>query len=359
MSKPKHARQISKNWHIRASAPCRIDVGGTWDLKAFALPYEYIKPSTVNFALNLRTNVELLPYKPGLVKISDRNAEEVYHIDEAPFDTNFRLMFAIVSYFQLHGLEIKITYEGPPRSGLGGSGVLAVCTVSALDRARHIIDPKTKLLSKQQIIQIAHDIEDGLHFSHTGLQDQCGAAYGGINHWVWNYTSPLGKFSRIPVMDKESHGDFSSRLLVAYVGQTHVSNEVNKEQVASFQSGKTRSKWLRIKDLSDEFAKALNRGDWTKASKIIQEENDIRLSMVPRRITPVGEKLQEATREVGGGFAIAGAGNGGCVWAICPKIDQQEELRSAWANILSEVKYGQVLDVDIDNVGLLTKTFPK
>ena len=55
---------------IKTSAPCRIDSGGTWDIKSLALPLEGADPITVNLAINLRTYVTLLPYKSGWVRIS-------------------------------------------------------------------------------------------------------------------------------------------------------------------------------------------------------------------------------------------------------------------------------------------------
>jgi len=342
-------------WKIVASAPCRVDVGGTWDLKAFALPYEYTRPATVNFALTMRTEVELRPFKEGWVKVVDEYAEEAYPLDEAPFDTNFRLIFAIASCFNLHGMEIRLSYNSPPRSGLGGSGVLAVCTVAALDRAATLLVNGLPL-SKKQIVHIAHDIEDGLRFSYTGLQDQCAAVYGGVNKWIWCYTSPNGKFERHEVLSEERHAELASRLLVAYVGESHVSSDVNRKQVASFQSGKTRGKWLRINDIANEFADAMAELDWERVAALIQEENDIRLSMVPSRITPIGESLQAAAQEIGGGFGVVGAGNGGCVWAVCPKREQASQLRLRWQELLAGVPNGKVLTVGIDNLGMAVET---
>ncbi|MCX6013579.1 MAG: hypothetical protein NTV30_09290 [Chloroflexi bacterium] len=342
----------NNKWMVKTSAPCRLDVGGTWDLKAFALPYEYVKPCTVNMALDMRTFVEVLPYKDGWIKISDPNSEEGYTFDEIPFDTNFRLVFAIVSYFHLSGLEIRISYDAPPKSGLGGSGVLAVSTVTALGKVANLMKRNESELSKKQIIHIAHDIEDGLRLSYTGLQDQCAATYGGVNKWIWCYTSMNGKYERSVVLPEQYHNELSSRLSVAYVGESHVSSDVNKEQVASFNSCKTRNKWLRIKDITNEFADALKMLDWNKAANLIQEENDLRLSMVPYRITPVGEKLQQIAHKLDGGFAIAGAGNGGCVWALCPDHDQANELRSRWQEMLNDVHNGKLLEVGIDNLGV-------
>ncbi|MDD5738654.1 MAG: hypothetical protein PHY72_01865 [Candidatus Pacebacteria bacterium] len=355
MNQARNICNLLKKWRITASAPYRVDVGGTWDLKAFALPYERIKPTTVNFALSMRTKVELLPFMDGWVKVSDKYTEEAYAWEGIPFDTNFRLIFAIISYFHLHGLEIKLSYDAPPKSGLGGSGVLAVCTVGALDKAQDLLEPNTPTLSKVQIVHIAHNIEDGLRFSYTGLQDQCAAAYGGVNKWIWRYASMDGKFERHEVLPEEHHAEIASRLLVAYVGESHVSSDVNKEQVASFHSGKTRQKWLRINDIASEFADAIAILDWEKVVALVQEENDIRLSMIPCRITPIGERLQTIAQEIGGGFGITGAGGGGCVWAICPKPEQTSELRSRWQELLKNVPNGKVLDVGIDNQGMIVE----
>lgn len=353
MIKGRSVHDLLTRQRITASAPCRLDVGGTWDLKAFALPYECIKPATVNIALSMRTQVELRPFEEGWVKVDDEYAEEAYPINEVPFDTNFRLMFAIVSYFNMHGLEIRLSYDAPPKSGLGGSGVLTVCTVAALGKAMSLLETGASILSRKQTVQIAHDIEDGLRFSYTGLQDQCAAAYGGVNKWVWCYTSENGKFERYEVLSKEHHIELASRLVVAYLGESHDSRDVNQEQVASFQSGKTRKKWLRINDIANEFADALASLNWGKAAALVQEENDIRLSMVPCRITPVGEQLQDITLEIGGGFGIAGAGNGGCVWALCSKPEQARELELRWGEILQDVPDGKVLNVGIDDLGVV------
>ena len=40
---------------VVSSAPCRLDVGGTWDLKCFALPYASLNPATTNIAISART----------------------------------------------------------------------------------------------------------------------------------------------------------------------------------------------------------------------------------------------------------------------------------------------------------------
>jgi len=99
---------------IKTSAPCRIDSGGTWDIKAFAL----------------RTSVRLLPYKRGWVKISSDNFEssESYQASSAPFNSRFGIFFALISFYNFHGLELVIESTSPVKAGLGGSSTAVVAT---------------------------------------------------------------------------------------------------------------------------------------------------------------------------------------------------------------------------------------
>ena len=100
---------------FEASAPCRIDSGGTWDIKALALPLEGIGPITVNMALNLRTRVRLLPFKNGWVALSSEGFSQTqqHPFEGLPFHPPFGLFFAAVTYFGFHGLQIRISSESP------------------------------------------------------------------------------------------------------------------------------------------------------------------------------------------------------------------------------------------------------
>src|SRR5690349_13552620 len=76
-------RDLLRRVSITASAPGRIDCGGTWDIKALALAQERIQPVTVNIAINLRTTVRLYPYDSGKVAIHSQGFDD----EEAPVDT--------------------------------------------------------------------------------------------------------------------------------------------------------------------------------------------------------------------------------------------------------------------------------
>ena len=345
---------VLKEKELFASAPCRLDVGGTWDLKAFALLYRHVTPTTTNMALSLRTNLWLKSFKENWVKICDPTASEEYCLDDLHFNTHFGLLLAIISHFNVHGIEVQLSYEAPPKSGLGGSGVLAVTAIAAISKALELLDKPA--LPKMRIVELAHDIEDGLRYSYTGMQDQCAAAYGGVNKWQWTYASANGKFQREQLLSCEDYEALDSRLVVAYIGKAHDSSDVNSQQVAWFLNGHTRKPWFRINQIANEFGLALKSCDWEKAGGLINEETDLRVGMVPSRITALGESLREIANECSAGFATAGAGNGGCVWALCREPEEAMDLRARWAETLRNVETARVLEAKIASEGLKVET---
>jgi len=364
---------------VTASAPHRLDVGGTWDLKALALPCEHLRPSTTNIAIGLRTRVQLRPHSPGRVRITDGEYTEGFALGEVPFDSRFGLLWAIVSHLQVHGVEIQLSYEAPPRAGLGGSGTLAVAVLAAL---RHAVDPQEgfslSALRRAEMVELAHQLEDGLHFSFTGMQDQAAAAFGGVNRWEWRYSGswrmengewrmehresdfqfPISNFQfpifrQEEVLPPERHAELSARLAVAYVGQSHQSSDVNARQVADFFAGSTRGQWLEINRIAHQFAAALRAGDYEQAAALVQREHDIRVGLVPSRITSVGRRLESLAQAHGCGFAVSGAGNGGCVWALGADPQAIAAVREEWRRELAQVETAQVLEVEVDGEGVI------
>ncbi len=69
-------RKILESEPIAASAPCRIDMGGTLDISTFSYPLRCLAPCTFNIALELRTRVRVQPYSRGRIKISSRGFKD-------------------------------------------------------------------------------------------------------------------------------------------------------------------------------------------------------------------------------------------------------------------------------------------
>ena len=134
---------------IEASAPCRVDMGGTLDLSTLYYPLAHLEPCTFNLALDLRTRVRLLPHRAGRVRVSSLGFEsEDYPAGKAPFDGPLGLMFAIAAHFGAAKLHIEITSASPPPQfagrlvgGGGGPGGRAVPMARAERRPSAVPDP--------------------------------------------------------------------------------------------------------------------------------------------------------------------------------------------------------------------------
>lgn len=346
------AKKVLEKSPIEASAPCRVDMGGTLDISTFYYTLQHLAPSTVNVALNLRTRVSLHSFRRGYVRISSRGFRTATYVsDRVPFSHPLGLMFAIGSFFQADGIHIDIASGSPPRSALGGSSAAAVALVAAFSelQSRRRIQPA---LNRKNIAVIAQAVEESVAGVPCGFQDQLAAVYGGVNAWQWQAVAGKYPFRRRVLVTKRRHKHLLKSVLVAYCGIPHESKDINGRWVQQFLSGKRRLQWAEITDLTRHFAIALSRGDYLTAADLMNRETAIRRRLTPDVLDPIGVRLVKAARRHNCGARFTGAGGGGCLWAIGESgaIDQ---LRGAWQQILASRTQARLLDCDIDSKGLM------
>jgi D-glycero-alpha-D-manno-heptose-7-phosphate kinase len=344
-------RKILEKRPIDASAPCRIDSGGTWDIKALALPLEKIKPVTVNIALNLRTHVILAPFGDGKVKILSKGFSHVeqYPFENLPFNSRFGLFFAAVSHFGFHGLQIQIKSDSPVKSALGGSSTALIALLKALSKAEALLGRKK--LSRRELLHLGFHIEEAVSRGKCGIQDQAAAAYGGMNLWTWCYGNERSPFRRERLLVPGAWKGFSRSLLVAYSGKSHVSLRTNRTWVDDFLTGKTRSGWIKVNEIVHRTADAIKRAEWNEAARLLNAEMAIRREITPDALIPLTAKMIDQAESLGCGARFAGAGGGGSVWAL-GNVEKIRELRKIWKLTLDPVKNGKILDCAIDPMGV-------
>ena len=343
-------RKLLEDSRITASAPCRIDSGGTWDIKAMALPLSRIRPVTVNIALSLRTHILLGPYEDGRVKISSEgfSHEEDYSVEDMPFNTAFGLLFAAVAYFKMHGLSVHIRSGCPVKSALGGSSTALVALIKALSKLKEASGKRG--MTSEEILRVGYHLEDGINGGHCGIQDQAAAVYGGVNYWSWDFSMGTSFGERKSLLEKNMQ-DLSERLLVAYSGSSHVSANINRSWVADFLSGDTRSGWIMANEAVKGFGEALENNDWKNAVNQLKAEMLIRREITPDALIPVTEKLIDMAEMNSCGARFAGAGGGGSLWAL-GEPDKISELRKIWDKYLEPVKDACILDCTVDTSGV-------
>ncbi len=320
--------EIVARCKVSASAPCRVDMGGTLDLAAFYLPLQHARPATFNMAVDLRTTVVLAPHHGRGVRISSRGFEPAEFVAaEAPFDHPLGLFFAVAAHFSLQGVSIHIDSASPPRSALGGSSVAAVALLGALDACRR--EAGEKPFSLDQIVRRAHLIEEGAAGRPCGMQDQLAAAFGGINTWYWEIMDDGLGVRRRSLSGSDADASLNGHFLVAYGGCPHSSHDVNGRWIERFRAGRDRQRWLQIADCVEQFSRALARRDWGAAAAAMNTETDIRRAMTPDVLDALGGELVASARRQGCGGRFTGAGGGGCIWAVGAK-DAIERLRPEW-----------------------------
>ena len=345
-------RKILESRTIEASAPCRIDMGGTLDIPTFYYPLGHLNPCTFNIALGLRTRVRLLPYTKGLIKISSRGFKDAeFPADAAPFDHPLGLMFATAAYFKAQGIHIDIESGSPPRSALGGSSAAAVALVAALltlfERGS-----SDNNLNRRLIALLAYKLEETVAGVPCGSQDQLAAAYGGVHVWYWQDRPGQSHYKRKVAVKKETHKELERRLLLAYCGKPHVSKDINGRWVQQFLAGKNRARWREIIDQTHRFTAALADHNYRQAAEYMNRETAIRRELTPDVLDNVGEKLVETALQNGCGARFTGAGGGGCIWAL-GEIENVDRLRPLWEEILLTRKEAGLLEVKIDNRGVV------
>ena len=342
---------------VEASAPCRVDMGGTLDLALFYYPLQHTAPCTFNAALNLRTRVSLSPYRSGWVKVSSRGFESAAHpLAQAPFTHPLGLMFAVAAHFRAAGLHIRIDSASPPRSALGGSSVAAVALVGALARCRALAAGGD--LNRDQTAHRAQHIEETVAGVPCGIQDQLAAAYGGINTWHWEVGPDGLAVRRDGTAGAALAAGFKNHFLVAYGGNPHESRDVNGTWVRQFLAGRRREEWCRIAECVHRFSKALSTGNWTTAAEAMNQETAIRRTMTPEVLDEFGVALIEAASDQGCGGRFTGAGGGGCLWAV-GEASAIDALRIRWRDLLLQRSQARLLETTVDLDGLKISVRPR
>ncbi len=346
----RNINRILKSGPIIASAPCRVDMGGTLDISTFYYPLRHLAPCTFNAAIDLRTEVKLFPYKKGIVKISSQGFKSAeYPLDRVPFSHPLGLMFAVAAYFRASGVHIDIHSTSPPRSALGGSSVAAAALIAAFTAISRLKGEKP--VSARETAILAHAIEENVAGVPCGIQDQLAAVYGGVNAWYWPGSIRDSRFRKKTIIQKRAHHQFEKHMALAYCGIPHASKNINGQWVKQFLSGKYREEWVKIVDCCKKFIEALSVLNYKEASELMNRELAIRRKMTPEVLDSMGKKLVNSAARHSCGARFTGAGGGGCIWAVGESTDITD-LKEVWRRILSKRKGARLLDVNIAHEGI-------
>ena len=125
-------------------------------------------------------------------------------------------------------MEITIHSDMPAGAATGTSAAVTVALVAALEHlAAGAVDPAA-------VARAAHAVEaEGLG-RESGIQDQIGAAHGGVN-FIEMRAYPDAIVSPVPLA-AETWWALDQRLLLVYLGGSHDSSDVHRRVIAALES---------------------------------------------------------------------------------------------------------------------------
>jgi D-glycero-alpha-D-manno-heptose-7-phosphate kinase len=315
---------------IESSAPARIDLaGGTLDI--WPLYLFHADAQTLNAAISLRARCSIRPRSDHrLVIVSDDTGSRVdaEHWGELRENHELRLLGRLLHHFRAEGLEVHTSSDSPVGAGIGGSSALNIAVCGAL---RVWTDT---VLTDDELLQIAMNIEAQAIDVPTGAQDYRPALYGGIS------AVELGVAGVRRVALPVDAGELTRHLVLAYTGATRNSGinnwEVTKRHIDGDRA--VRERFARIRDIAAAMRESLERSDWTEVGRHIGEEWENRKGLAPGVTTPAIDALLDAARAAGAWAGkVCGAGGGGCLFCIGPPEATpgvRRALQSAGARVL-------------------------
>jgi D-glycero-alpha-D-manno-heptose-7-phosphate kinase len=240
----------------------------------------------------------------------------------------------VLKYLQIdRGVEIHHDGDLPARSGMGSSSAFTVGLLHALYAL------KGQMPSKQQLALESIKIEQEILKETVGSQDQVLAAYGGLNHIVFE---PSGEISVRPMtLLPEALQELNSHLMLFYTGIKRTASEVAQTYVADVE---VKKRQLRLmKDLVVEALAVLNgRRALVCLGQLLHEAWEAKRSLSPMVSNRVTDEIYAAALAAGAlGGKLTGAGGGGFMVLFAPptKHDTIREALGALVHVPFSFEY--------------------
>jgi len=234
-------------------------------------------------------------------------------------------------------LYISSTSDLPALSGLASSSCFAVGLLNALHQL------KGDHVSIAQIAEEACHIEINVLKKPIGKQDQYAAAFGGANLFTFNQN---GRVVLAPVTSNNIFNIFENSMLF-YTDIQRSADEVLSDQKSSF--GSNENNLLEIKGLAAEFYDLISQ-DQISLEKLGQllHQNWLSKKTLSEKVSNnlIDNYYDEALKSGAYGGKILGAGGGGFLFLIAPKVKH--------ANIIKTLDKLEMIDFNFEPIGTRT-----
>lgn len=227
----------------------------------------------------------------------------------------------ILKYLDMRkGLEIHHDGDLPARSGVGSSSSFTVGLLHALLAFRG------EMPSKHQLAMDSIHIEQKVIKEVVGSQDQVLAAYGGLNHVIFDTGGDI--VVRPLTLSRERFAELNSHLMLFYTGIKRTASDVAKSYVDNIKS---KQEHLQvIHRMVDESISILCSDQCiSHFGELLHESWQSKRKLSSQVSNPVIDGLYRKAREGGAiGGKITGAGGGGFLLLFVPPTVQKEVCRA-------------------------------
>lgn len=311
---------------ILGISPVRLSfAGGGTDMPEF---YEEFGGCVVSSAINHFTYVIAHTRKDDYIQIFSSDFQS--HHKPAKFEnlvprkgTEFPIGFIKYLNFK-KGINLMISSDVPPSSGLGSSSSLAVNIVNVLSKLQE------KKLDKNKMCEIAHYVQRNIIKVPLGKQDEYISAFGGFNFIKFSKNKIEVKpysFSKNSILELEQN------LLLFYIGARPSDNILNTQiKRTKSRDTKTIQSLETVKQIAETMHDSLSNNDFTKFSELLHkgwiEKKNFSEDVTNKRIDSIYEK----SLKLGAlGGKLTGAGGGGHFLLYCEPSKQKiilEEMKN-------------------------------
>jgi D-glycero-alpha-D-manno-heptose-7-phosphate kinase len=214
-----------------------------------------------------------------------------------------------------NGVELVLSADVPPGSGLGSSSAMAVALVQALAAYAGVS------MDTAELAELACELEIKRLGMPIGKQDQFASAFGGLNTIAFT-----AEGVRVQPLDLPTDvaAALNARLLLFSTGQSRAAASILRQQQADTASNSAVIETLHtIKALAFEIRDALLSENLNQFGQLLDQSWHAKRQLSEKVSSLAIDNWYAAAREAGAlGGKIAGAGGGGFLLLYCPPSRQ-------------------------------------
>lgn len=332
---------------VNARAPVRIcDIGG-WTDTWFAR-HGKVFNIAVDPPVEIQVKVHPIGALPGRVLLDVENYGERYCFEPESPPGRHPLLEATVAEVGLSedaSVEISIYSEVPAGCSTGTSASVAVGLIGALDALT------AGRMTPHEIAEAAHRVEVDRLGMQSGVQDQLCAAYGGINYIeVSEY--PRASVTQIRPPD-EVAWELEQRLVVVFLGRSHVSSHIHDAVIAAFGGGGDGTAQIEeLRHAAEQARAAVGAADFKALGRAMIRNTEAQRRLHPALVSAEAQALIDLASAHGAlGWKVNGAGGPGGSVTLLGDADMRTK-RDLLRRVHAANTSFQVIPVHLDQEGL-------